>query len=532
MLLRCFVKKMAEKGPTMRASLRQRKATPRAGTATRIEAFDVAAAAGFACLLATLLVYSAAAMPFQRFAVLPSFVTSLGLGLRAGAVAGGAAAVLVVLGLDRLLRTAAARVVCAAAFVAGNALFCAMALGLAEPGLVADVTGVCIGVGCVGQVLAWGRVLAAYGLRSATGVVAAAAVIAALLGWVQLLVPEAVAVALFMAATVTAVFLAYRLNRSLQDGASTTNEPAAEPAARSRWNRIRAFLDIALIPAIGLALFAMLMAVRGELFFNDYSTYVTVQVAVAVLLLACMLLPARIPLMQAVYRGLIPLLACVVLFANYACETLLGGSPVEISLVLVLYTAAALLTLSTLAGMAHAAEFPVDLISSLAIALFCAVTVATQVTCASLEADASAVRTLVVLTSGIYATGMIVATIWRALRSEGMRRSDDYRGAGLGTDTLGKGAGLGMADGQGLGASDALNIASLTVDDRCDSLARTYGLTPREREILGYLARGYTSSYIGDELIISANTVRTHVHNIYRKLGVAARDDVLRLIQS
>ena len=197
-----------------------------------------------------------------------------------------------------------------------------------------------------------------------------------------------------------------------------------------------------------------------------------------------------------------------------------------------LYTAAALLALSTLAGMAHAAEFPVDLISSLAIALFCAVTVATQVACASLEADASAVRTLIVLTSGIYATGMIVATIWRSLRSEGMRRSDDCRSAGLGADTLGKGAGLGMADGQGLGASDALNIASLTVDDRCDSLARTYGLTPREREILGYLARGYTSSYIGDELVISANTVRTHVHNIYRKLGVAARDDVLRLIQS
>ena len=171
--------------------------------------------------------------------------------------------------------------------------------------------------------------------------------------------------------------------------------------------------------------------------------------------------------------------------------------------------------------MAHAAEFPVDLISSLAIALFCAVTVATQVTCASLEADASAVRTLIVLTSGIYATGMIVATIWRSLRSEGARGNQEGPDSAIGTSASGKGVDPGT-----------LNIASLTLDDRCDSLARTYGLTPREREILGYLARGYTSSYIGDELVISANTVRTHVHNIYRKLDITGRDDVLRLLQS
>lgn len=508
----------------MGASSGQRNAAPRAGTATRIGKFDVAAAAGFACLLATLLVYSAAAMPFQRFDALPSFVTALGTGLRAGAVAGSAAAILALFGLDRLLRTAIVRTACTAAFVAGNALFCAMALGLAEPGPLAAPTGLCIGVGCVGQALEWGRVLATYSLRPATGMVAAAAVMAALLGWAQLLLPEGAAVALFMAATAAAVGLGYLLNRSLQAGGPTTSKAAAEPAARSRWDRIRAFLDIALVPAIGLALFAMLMAVRGELFFNDYSTYVTVQVAVAVLLLACMLLPARIPLMQAVYRGLIPLLGCTVLFANYACEALLGGSPVEIVLVIVLYTAAALLTLSTLAGMAHAAEFPVDLISSLAVALFCIVTVTTQVTCASLGVDASAVRTLIVLTSGIYAAGMIVATIWRALRSENALHGGD-----------GPSVALGMAADQGLdpGADpSALNIASLTVDDRCDSLARAYGLTPREREILGYLARGYTSSYIGDELVISANTVRTHVHNIYRKMDITGRDDVLRLIRS
>ena len=43
---------------------------------------DVLVAVGFGCLLGTLLIYSAAAMPFQRFESLPQFVGSLGSALR------------------------------------------------------------------------------------------------------------------------------------------------------------------------------------------------------------------------------------------------------------------------------------------------------------------------------------------------------------------------------------------------------------------------------------------------------------------
>ena len=32
-----------------------------------------------------------------------------------------------------------------------------------------------------------------------------------------------------------------------------------------------------------------------------------------------------------------------------------------------------------------------------------------------------------------------------------------------------------------------------------------------------------------DVLFISPNTVRTHIHNIYRKLDVSSREDILRL---
>ena len=48
-------------------------------------------------------------------------------------------------------------------------------------------------------------------------------------------------------------------------------------------------------------------------------------------------------------------------------------------------------------------------------------------------------------------------------------------------------------------------------------------LSPRELEILVKLAEGKSNAEIADELFISRNTVKTHINNIYRKLGVNRR---------
>jgi len=52
-------------------------------------------------------------------------------------------------------------------------------------------------------------------------------------------------------------------------------------------------------------------------------------------------------------------------------------------------------------------------------------------------------------------------------------------------------------------------------------------LTPREQEILGLLARGYRSKEAAAELGISAQTVQTHVRNIYEKLHVRSRAEAV-----
>ena len=546
---------------------------------------DAVAVAGFACLLATLLLYSAAAMPFQRFANLPDFVRILGHALRSGVLAGVAGTLVVGLGFGRVLSHVVVRVLFTLAFVVGNASFCAMALGGAWPEWTFWPVGICVGAGCLGELLAWGRILARYNLRQATGVVAGSAVLAALVGWSQLHVGEASAVALFMLCTLVCAVLPFAF-APFRDAWAKSDVPAAEagvhdkkvgdghddqaqgmhsgqtdgvhdgqaqgshdgqiqgasvsklPASPGRVcgaaivpGRLRGFLEMTFVPGVGLALFAMLMAVRGELFFENYSEYVVIQVVVALLLLACMLFPASTPLLRAVYRGLIPVLSVATLVFNYFSESLLGGSTFELTFVLVLYTAAALLTLSTLVGMAHAAEYPTDLVVCVGVALFCFVTVFTQVGRARIGADPAQVRTLIVVTSGLYAAGMVVYALWRGLRAD----HEAFVGAG----DLGYGRDAVLASPRAASvlesapAPDASEIllGEASIEARCDELARSYGLTAREREVLGFLAHGHNGVYIGEELVISPNTVRTHIHNIYRKLDVTSREDILRIVR-
>jgi DNA-binding NarL/FixJ family response regulator len=53
-------------------------------------------------------------------------------------------------------------------------------------------------------------------------------------------------------------------------------------------------------------------------------------------------------------------------------------------------------------------------------------------------------------------------------------------------------------------------------------------LTPREREVMRLLARGYTYREIGSELFISVKTVETHASNVLRKLQLSSRHQLTR----
>ncbi len=52
---------------------------------------------------------------------------------------------------------------------------------------------------------------------------------------------------------------------------------------------------------------------------------------------------------------------------------------------------------------------------------------------------------------------------------------------------------------------------------------QSYGLTPREIELLSWLAQGKSNKEIGITLNISFHTVTKHLEHIYPKLGVYSR---------
>lgn len=54
-----------------------------------------------------------------------------------------------------------------------------------------------------------------------------------------------------------------------------------------------------------------------------------------------------------------------------------------------------------------------------------------------------------------------------------------------------------------------------------------YGITKREEEILGYLAKGLLYKEIADALFISEKTMKKHIYNIYEKMHVNSKVEAL-----
>jgi two-component system, NarL family, nitrate/nitrite response regulator NarL len=59
--------------------------------------------------------------------------------------------------------------------------------------------------------------------------------------------------------------------------------------------------------------------------------------------------------------------------------------------------------------------------------------------------------------------------------------------------------------------------------DHESALLKLGDLSPREREVLGLVARGAKTSAIAETLFISPETARTHIQNVLTKLGVHSR---------
>ena len=85
--------------------------------------------------------------------------------------------------------------------------------------------------------------------------------------------------------------------------------------------------------------------------------------------------------------------------------------------------------------------------------------------------------------------------------------------------------------GAAQGVSAVPSVAPVDpIAQACAVIAKKYALSEREGEVLDLLARGNTRMSIAEKLIISENTVRVHVKNIYAKLHIHSKQQLIDMV--
>ena len=64
------------------------------------------------------------------------------------------------------------------------------------------------------------------------------------------------------------------------------------------------------------------------------------------------------------------------------------------------------------------------------------------------------------------------------------------------------------------------------------SFALVEPLSPQEGRVLKLLAAGLSNHEIASELVVSTNTIKTHIKNIYRKLNIRSREEARGMVKT
>ena len=493
---------------------RRADASSQNGTSAHVR--PILHALGLGSWLATMLLYSNTVTPFQRYAGTQLFVGDFALQSLAFACL-LSLTIAIVSWRGKRAPNAALFVGCALYLLGGVAFSClATCAGDWSGGLAFWATpllAVIVATGCVLCGMAWGRVYKQLDSRTALLAVAGAAIAAAFLGLLGRLLPQAVYPWAFCLVLIVAASLPVVLGfeDSTSDAASLDAE--SSPLLRVR---LSSFADVAAPALVGLLAFAFVMGTMRSLIIESYGIHLTVLTLCGAVLLfvAC-----RGPVTRGTCRALIPTLAVLQLASANVTATLWGGSPLDMFMIFLLYTMAALLTLSTLPAVAHAEEFLCDLLFSVAFLLFSFASLA-GITCSQIMAP-EAIKICTTLITTVYAFAMVMTA---GLGRRGADECEEGQGCLVFLAACDDRSGARQED------DAATPEVPLSFDRRCTDFANRFHLTAREREILLMLVQGYDSASMSESLYISQNTVRSHIHNLCHKTGADGRTDLLKMV--
>lgn len=459
---------------------------------------------GLGAFFATLLIYAGTVTPFLRYENILNFVGSFAYVSLATLLLCSAA----FLGALLCGKTLPHRIISGVGgilYLVSSAAFCYLALmGVNDP-LPLYLGAIACGIGDCCLCVVWSRRFRTFDLRSALFNVAVACLLAIVAYTAYVLLAPVVGVGLFL--TLAAVAVVMPLASSASRGADTTRASGNDAPVVLR--SLTGFADVVTKPALGLLVFSFVMGLTNFSFVEHYATYLAASSIAALTLAIIAFFRPKRPLTHLLYRDLVPFLAIVALAVPTVVMTLAGPSSITMFFTLLLYTFAAFLTLATLCAIANASEFSSDLVFITALVLFSVASLAGLLCSTQLSADMISVTTTVVTTAYAFLTVAMRTT--KPDTTVFDQEAFDDEASPVDRNRHGH-------------ENDHDRIA-----EACARLSEEHRLTAREREILQYLAEGHSGAYISDVLFISPNTARTHIHNIYRKLDVSSREDILRM---
>lgn len=81
-------------------------------------------------------------------------------------------------------------------------------------------------------------------------------------------------------------------------------------------------------------------------------------------------------------------------------------------------------------------------------------------------------------------------------------------------------------------ADDAAVEQNDAIDRQCTKIAERFALTERETDVFKLLAKGRNVPFIEDELIISRNTIKTHIKHIYQKMDLHSQQELIDMVET
>ncbi len=83
-----------------------------------------------------------------------------------------------------------------------------------------------------------------------------------------------------------------------------------------------------------------------------------------------------------------------------------------------------------------------------------------------------------------------------------------------------------------LGDLTRKNALMVDMRRKCAAIAKRYKLSPREEEVMEYMCKGRSRPYIAEAMMLSENTIASHAKNIYTKIGVHSKQELIDMVES